>query len=343
MSDKNDRHIGKSWISLEYFSKYLKGNLLGEKGKAVEKEMAESDFLAESMEGAKEMENTDNFDSVINELNESIDHRVGRKMKKLGKPVSRKLNTPLISMLAAAVVLIVAGIVFLPDLIRNQQEEKSIVENPAEPDFNEFEEVRPVTDSPITEGLLASDSIETDSLEKPDNNLAMTDRKDREREVIEEDDSEPDAIAYTETLPQDPEPKTMAPTGGQDKGMLTKSRDLDSSEARANTGTMSPVPDSPDIESETLDKKEDEPLSISPDLADAIGDIQNENYSRASRKLKRIIRSESGTTLERAKWELAGIYRIEGERDDERELLKELQNSDLFGAQAKKRLEELGN
>ena len=84
--------------------RYLQGELSGDELHQVEKQMADSDFVNDAVEGLQEMPNPKSIEQYLDELNAKLRKQV--KARKVKRDKHRMKDQPLIVAIVAAVIVI---------------------------------------------------------------------------------------------------------------------------------------------------------------------------------------------------------------------------------------------
>lgn len=104
-------------LNEEQLKKYLSGDISNEELHAIEKQMADSDFINDAVEGLQAFSSDRNLDDTVNQLNKHLQKQLDQQKSKKDKRAIKNLSWIII-----AVIIILVLCVLAFTIIKLQQE-----------------------------------------------------------------------------------------------------------------------------------------------------------------------------------------------------------------------------
>jgi hypothetical protein len=123
-------------ISEEELKKYLSGNISEEEKHAIEKKMADSDFVNDAVEGLQRFTSKQKLDEYVNHLNEGLHQYIAGKKEIKEKRKIKDLSWIIIAVIIILLLCILAYIVIRMQSERQVQRNSISVQNIARQDLN---------------------------------------------------------------------------------------------------------------------------------------------------------------------------------------------------------------
>jgi len=123
-------------ISEEELKKYLSGNISGEERHAIEKKMADSEFVNDAVEGLQEFTSKQKLDEYVNHLNKDLHQYIAGKKEIKEKRKIKDLSWIIIAVIIILLLCILAYIVIRMQSERQVQRNSISVQNITRHDLN---------------------------------------------------------------------------------------------------------------------------------------------------------------------------------------------------------------
>ncbi len=104
-------------LNQEQLKKYLTGDISNEELHAIEKQMADSDFINDAVEGLQAFSSGQNLDDTVSQLNKNLQKQLNQQKSKKDKRAIKNLSWIII-----AVIIILVLCVLAFTIIKLQQE-----------------------------------------------------------------------------------------------------------------------------------------------------------------------------------------------------------------------------
>ena len=122
MEDLGNILLNDDELNEEQLKQYLSGDISGEGLHAIEKKMADSDFVNDAVEGLQAFSSSKNLDAYVNSLNKNLHQQLESKKQRKEKRKIRNESWIIIALITILLLCIVAFIVIKMQHDKQQKE-----------------------------------------------------------------------------------------------------------------------------------------------------------------------------------------------------------------------------